>query len=777
MLLSNASGPSAPQSHSRSSRSLVPPLSGLSASFCESFPPPDGGRPFVQSRGLGSRTSNIAAGIPNPYGLNLMASSKLQMPSCPIPPQSHHGTNSKQCKVRRSIPKCLQYPPVRGTSYGSPHESAFGIPGINSMATSFHADLWRMEASCGVDYAAQSKIHSNGPISPNTRDGVSNTRQRMNGQRERSDEHDSSSKKLEAECQVVASSMAIHLIPKSSICDPTGKVGVRAANVRNNTASALSTANSTVPRQSSPVPHDRHPMVSPPVPRPDFVQQKSHSLGQATAGTTAGTTPSRPSSTNIELPAIDKEFDPPNPATTTRMPTVTCRFDDIDHLNRTVNKVNTAPSVNSLSTMNTMNTMNSLRSLNGIPRMNSAPINNIASISPTILPDRAHSFLCTPPTAQTANSMNSLPRTAAGASSGTGTGSAINCSPATHSLPSHSTSSVRSPPVPPVPAVPPAPSNTDTAARSRSTENAFSSPVLQGIQQPLSFLSNLNGLKSLNNINDAVDTGTRGTGRQPSQIDRSAISEINAQRNAPPKTGQTTLRTTSATTKKVDQQNHQKRPVIGSTPTAIGRSLISVHRQVESRNINGTDPIQSTKCNHKTNGNAPRSMSMISRRKDSKQKQKGKGKKEERPYRCSKCTKSFRNKAGLSNHKIIHNGLKPHKCKFANCSKAFARSCDLTRHTRLHTGDKPFKCTMGDCKKAFTRSVQLRLHVMDHTGYRPFHCQVCGKGFKTLQNSQIHMRIHTGERPYQCKHCKKRFTQSSSMRTHVTSMHRDIVEK
>jgi len=144
-----------------------------------------------------------------------------------------------------------------------------------------------------------------------------------------------------------------------------------------------------------------------------------------------------------------------------------------------------------------------------------------------------------------------------------------------------------------------------------------------------------------------------------------------------------------------------------------------------------------------------------------------------RPFKCDQCSKSFRNKSGLSNHRIIHNGQKPHKCSFKGCGKSFARSCDLTRHTRLHTGDKPFKCKYNGCGKQFTRSVQLRLHMMDHTGLRPYNCNVCKKGFKTLQNAQIHMRIHTGEKPYECKHCHKRFTQSSSLKTHLTSIHAD----
>lgn len=142
-----------------------------------------------------------------------------------------------------------------------------------------------------------------------------------------------------------------------------------------------------------------------------------------------------------------------------------------------------------------------------------------------------------------------------------------------------------------------------------------------------------------------------------------------------------------------------------------------------------------------------------------------------KPFKCTECNKSFRNKSGLSNHRIIHNGVKPHKCKYDGCGKAFARSCDLTRHTRLHTGDKPFKCKYVGCGKEFTRSVQLRLHLMDHTGNRPYSCNVCKKGFKTLQNAQIHMRIHTGEKPYVCKYCQKRFTQSSSLNTHLASIH------
>ena len=63
---------------------------------------------------------------------------------------------------------------------------------------------------------------------------------------------------------------------------------------------------------------------------------------------------------------------------------------------------------------------------------------------------------------------------------------------------------------------------------------------------------------------------------------------------------------------------------------------------------------------------------------------------DEKPYNCSKCTKSFRDGSALKYHTRTHTGEKPYPCSFY--LKFFRDNGDLKKHIRIHTGEKPYPC-------------------------------------------------------------------------------------
>ncbi|KAI8428306.1 hypothetical protein MSG28_002508, partial [Choristoneura fumiferana] len=132
----------------------------------------------------------------------------------------------------------------------------------------------------------------------------------------------------------------------------------------------------------------------------------------------------------------------------------------------------------------------------------------------------------------------------------------------------------------------------------------------------------------------------------------------------------------------------------------------------------------------------------------------------ERPYSCRECGASFAYPRSLALHALSHRRAAPAKgfaCDLCGkiCGTSFKTKANLLNHALLHSGVKRFACEL--CKHRFAHKTSLK----------PFSCKTCGKSFSQKGNLSEHERIHTGEKPYQCPLCPRRFTTSSQHRLHA----------
>ena len=82
-------------------------------------------------------------------------------------------------------------------------------------------------------------------------------------------------------------------------------------------------------------------------------------------------------------------------------------------------------------------------------------------------------------------------------------------------------------------------------------------------------------------------------------------------------------------------------------------------------------------------------------------------------YNCDKCRYRTQHNFNFVKHLRVHSGERPYKC--AKCGKAFKQPNALKKHSEVHL-DRPHKCEI--CLKTFCLEVALRIHYENNHGPR-----------------------------------------------------------
>ena len=136
-------------------------------------------------------------------------------------------------------------------------------------------------------------------------------------------------------------------------------------------------------------------------------------------------------------------------------------------------------------------------------------------------------------------------------------------------------------------------------------------------------------------------------------------------------------------------------------------------------------------------------------------------------YKCSQCDYVTHTEILLALHvKNIHVYRDSLVCNI--CGATLRSKGSMEQHQRRHYDEKPFKCT--ECSRMFIGQTDLARHKMIHKE-RTFQCGVCQKKFVYREHLNRHSVIHTGEHNFACSQCTYKCNVRTNLNKHMLNVH------
>ena len=138
---------------------------------------------------------------------------------------------------------------------------------------------------------------------------------------------------------------------------------------------------------------------------------------------------------------------------------------------------------------------------------------------------------------------------------------------------------------------------------------------------------------------------------------------------------------------------------------------------------------------------------------------------DDRPFKCTQCSKAFRQKGHLVYHLHTHSSSYDYKCDV--CNEEFNTPARLFRHQRSEHQ-----------KQVAGQNVDIyqEFKVNEQGMRKSYTCRKCGKCFTHLHSARTHSWMHSGTKPFKCEKCNKSFRQSGHLICHMVEFHSKTAE-